>query len=141
MVENDEAAASWDADSNSFIVKCPKKNSGIHTLFWLVDTNILSSDWSGEQFNGLEMLTDLLTPKGEQNIKQNIEVVSEDNENEDVDEEEIDFYFEQTLPEEESSEVSVDEDGYGFAFQKQNVYSKLLAGKLPNFLIGWHKLY
>ena len=102
----------------------------------MVDTNILSSDWSGEQFNGLEMLTDLLTPKGEQNIKQNIEVVSEDNENEDVDEEEINFYFEQTLPEEESSEVSVDEGGYGFAFQKQNVYSKLLAGKLPNFLIG-----
>ena len=107
---------------------------------------IRSSDWltriyslligPGEQFNGLEMLTDLLTPKGEQNIKQNIEVVSEDNENEDVDEEEIDFYFEQTLPEEESSEVSVDEDGYGFAFQKQNVYCKLLAGKQSNFLIG-----
>ena len=111
-----------------------------------IQVYIRSSDWltriyslligPGEQFNGLEMLTDLLTPKGEQNIKQNIEVVSEDNENEDVDEEEIDFYFEQTLPEEESSEVNVDEDGYGFAFQKQNVYSKLLAGKLPNFLIG-----
>ena len=103
----------------------------------MVDTNILSSDWSGEQFNGLEMLTDLLTPKGEQNIKQNIEVVSEDNENEDVDEEEIDFYFEQTLPEEESSEVNVDEDGYGFAFQKQNVYSKLLAGKHMYKLSDW----
>ena len=111
-----------------------------------IQVYIRSSDWltriyslligPGEQFHGLEMLTDLLTPKGEQNIKQNIEVVSEDNKNEDVDEEEIDFYFEQTLPEEESSEVSVDEDGYGFAFQKQNVYSKLLAGKHTNFLIG-----
>ena len=111
-----------------------------------IQVYIRSSDWltriyslligPGEQFNGLEMLTDLLTPKGEQNIKQNIEVVSEDIEDEDDNEEEIDFYFEQTLPEEESSEVNVDEDGYGFAFQKQNVYSKLLAGKHTNFLIG-----
>ena len=107
----------------------------IRSSDWLTRI-ILSSDWSGEQFHGLEMLTDLLTPKGEQNIKQNIEVVSEDIEDEDDNEEEINFYFEQTLPEEESSEVSVDEDGYGFAFQKQNVYSKLLAGKHTNFLIG-----
>ena len=49
-----------------------------------IQVYIRSSDWltriyslligPGEQFHGLEMLTDLLTPKGEQNIKQNCTV-------------------------------------------------------------------
>ena len=56
VVESEEAAASWDADTNSFVVKCPKKVEGEH-------------------FSGLDMLTDLLTPKGEKEVKNKIEVL------------------------------------------------------------------
>ena len=113
VVENDEASASWDAESSSFIVKCPKKVAGEH-------------------FSGLDMLTDLLTPKGEKELKQKIEVIGESNNDEDDDDEEfmeeIDFYFEQTLPNDEKEDLNgCKTDGYGFAFQHHNVYKTLLA--------------
>ena len=50
VIENDEASATWDAETSSFIVKCPKKTPG-------------------EAFSGLEMITELLTPKGEKELK------------------------------------------------------------------------
>ena len=84
VIENEDASASWEAESNSFVVKCPKKNEGEH-------------------FSGLDMLTDLLTPKGEKEIKNKIEIIGGENDEvirEIEDEvEEIDFYFEQKLPE------------------------------------------
>ena len=112
VVENEDAAASWDAESSSFIVKCPKKVEGEH-------------------FSGLDMLTELLTPKGEKEIKQKIEVLEESNnydEDEEECEEDIDFYFEQTLPSEEREELTeCKADGYGFAFEHHNVYKSLMA--------------
>jgi len=112
VVENEDAAASWDAESSSFIVKCPKKVEGEH-------------------FSGLDMLTELLTPKGEKEIKQKIEVLEESNnydEDEEEDVEDIDFYFEQTLPSEEREELTGRKaDGYGFAFEHHNVYKSLMA--------------
>ena len=111
VVESEEAAASWDADTNSFVVKCPKKVEGEH-------------------FSGLDMLTELLTPKGEKELKQKIEVLEESNKEEDEEEylEDIDFYFEQTLPSEEREELTgCKADGYGFAFEHHNVYKSLLA--------------
>ena len=112
VVENEDAAASWDAESSSFIVKCPKKVEGEH-------------------FSGLDMLTELLTPKGEKELKQKIEVLEESS-NFDEEEEEymedIDFYFEQTLPSEEREELpGCKTDGYGFAFEQNNVYKSLMA--------------
>ena len=113
VVESEEAAASWDADTNSFVVKCPKKVEGEH-------------------FSGLDMLTDLLTPKGEKEVKNKIEVL-DDGDCEESSEfiedelEDIDFYFEQTLPEATDSEVVSGSDGYGFAFQHCGVYKSLMA--------------
>ena len=111
VVENEEAAATWDAESTSFIVKCPKKVEGEH-------------------FTGLDMLTDLLTPKGEKELKQKIEVLEESNNLEDEEEylEDIDFYFEQTLPSQQNEELNCSKvDGYGFSFQHRNVYKTLMA--------------
>merc|ERR1719319_2049132 len=77
------------------------------------------------------MLTELLTPKGEKEIKQKIEVLEESNncdEDEEEDVEDIDFYFEQTLPSEEREELTGRKaDGYGFAFEHHNVYKSLMA--------------
>ena len=42
--ETDAASGAWDAETTSFVVKCPKVTEGEH-------------------FEGLEMLTQLLTPK------------------------------------------------------------------------------
>ena len=113
VVESEDAAASWDAESSSFIVKCPKKVEGEH-------------------FSGLDMLTELLTPKGEKELKQKIEVLEESNNCDEEEDEEymedIDFYFEQTLPSDEREDLpGCKADGYGFAFEHNNVYKSLMA--------------
>ena len=110
VVENEEASASWDSDTNSFNVKCPKLNEG-------------------EEFTGLDMLTDLLTPKGNQEVRSKIEVISGDgDEEEEEEEEEEEWYFEQTLPvEEEGKKENTEDVGYGFAFRQSGVYTNLLS--------------
>ena len=114
VIENEEASATWDAESNNFIVKCPKKTEGEH-------------------FAGLDMLTNLLTPKGEKELKNKIEVISGGENDQLIEDyqdelEEIDFYFEQKLPESTEDEKSnYQTDGYGFAFQQHGVYKSLLA--------------
>ena len=57
--ENDAASGAWDAETTSFVVKCPKVVQGEH-------------------FNGLDMLTQLLTPKGETNLKNRVEELDEE---------------------------------------------------------------
>jgi len=52
--ENDAASGAWDAETTSFVVKCPK----------VVE---------GEHFPGLDMLTQLLTPKGDTSLKNAVE--------------------------------------------------------------------
>ena len=69
VVETDEASASWDSDTNSFNVKCPKQTEG-------------------EVFTGLDMLTDLLTPKGSHEVRSKIEIMPGDGEQGEEEEEE-----------------------------------------------------
>ena len=45
IVESEEASGSWEAETSSFVVRCPKLNVG-------------------ENFAGLDMLTDLLDTEG-----------------------------------------------------------------------------
>ena len=109
VIENEEASASWDADTNSFNVKCPKVNEG-------------------EVFTGLDMLTDLLTPKGSRNAQSKIEILpGEGDSDDDDDEEEEDWYFEQKLPVEEVKDEKTEDVGYGFAFRHTAVYRNLLS--------------
>jgi len=108
VTESEAASGSWDADSSSFVVKCPKVNVG-------------------EDFVGLDMLTQLLTPKGETEVRSKVEVIGgDDEENSDEDDVEVDWYYEQKLPEDEKGPV-MGCDGYGFAFKHSGVYKSLLA--------------
>jgi len=108
VTESEAASGSWDAETNSFVVKCPKVNIG-------------------ENFPGLDMLTQLLMPKGETQIRNKVEVIGEDDLEDGSDEEtDIDWYYEQKLPE-DSVPVTDGVDGYGFAFKHRDVYKRLLA--------------
>lgn len=118
--ESDAASGCWDADTTSFVIKCPKVKSGEH-------------------FQGLEMLTQLLTPKGDTTVRKGVEELGGENgESEDCDdcddrEEDIEWYFEQTINscQEPISDLATPRDctsyGYGFAFTHTEVYTKLLA--------------
>jgi len=113
--ETDEASGNYDADTRSFVVNCPKKNVG-------------------EVFEGLDMLTKLLTPSGELSVKKNVEVIndedSDDGDEEEVEEEEIDWYYEQVLPSttdlDPLENLSEKEKSYGFGLKQSGVYTNLL---------------
>ena len=109
--ETDAAAAKYDADTRSFVVTVPKKNKG-------------------EVFRGLDMLTELLRPRddggaaaaGIEEVGGGYSAPGEE------DEEEIDWYFEQQIPEGEDEKSKLGAgggDGYGFAFAQSGVFSRL----------------
>jgi len=109
VTESDAASGSWDADTSSFVVKCPKVNPGEH-------------------FQGLDMLTQLLMPKGDTEVRSKVEMLGGEDiveEEGDDDDEEINWYYEQKLPQ-EGDPVS-DSEGYGFGFKNSGVYRSLLA--------------
>ena len=109
--ENDAASGAWDAETTSFVVKCPKVVQGEH-------------------FNGLDMLTQLLTPKGDTNLKNRVEELNEgeegeEEEDEDDEEEVIDWYIDQNLPNEEKMTTGKRDSathGYGFGFSETAAY-------------------
>ena len=106
--ENDAASGAWDAETTSFVVKCPKVVQGEH-------------------FNGLDMLTQLLTPKGETNLKNRVEELSEEEEGEEKEDEEedIEWYIDQNLPNEEKMTTGKRDSathGYGFGFSETAAY-------------------
>ena len=107
--ESESAGGEYQADIASFVLRCPKKNPGEH-------------------FEGLDMITKLLTPSGDTQVRANIEELDAENE-EDEDEEEIDFFYEQRMPEQEQTmniTESTSEFGYGFNFSKTGVFKNLL---------------
>ena len=101
----DDAAAKYDADTRSFVVTVPKKNKG-------------------EVFLGLDLLTELLRPK-DGAVAAGIEEVGGYSAPGEEDEEEIDWYFEQQIPEEGEERENSKSDGYGFAFGQSGVFSRL----------------
>ena len=108
--ETDDAAAKYDADTRSFVVTVPKKNKG-------------------EDFVGLDMLTELLRPRADAAAAAGgagIEEVGGYAAPGEEDEDEIDWYFEQQLPETAADGPAVaGGDGYGFAFSQTGVFSRL----------------
>jgi protein SHQ1 len=110
--ETDAASGAWDAETTSFVVRCPKVTEGEH-------------------FEGLQMLTDLLTPKGGTSVRKGVEelIGGDEEEVEEEDEEEIEWYFEQKLEDPASDQLTHDPSshGYGFGFKHTAAYSQLLA--------------
>ena len=80
----------------------------------------------GEHFAGLEMLTQLLTPRGDTEVRTGVEELGGEGEEQEEEEEE-EWYFEQQLPEGEEEAPSLGGQGYGFGFRHSAAYSRLLA--------------
>ena len=100
ITETDKASAKYVAESRSFLVHAPKKTQG-------------------EVFQGLDLLTDLLKPKGREYLPSaQIEVLQEEGPPGEEDEEEIDWYYDQQIPEKADEDLPALEglatpDGYG----------------------------
>ena len=107
--ESDAASGEWNAETTSFVVKCPK----------VVE---------GEHFPGLDMLTQLLTPKGDTSLKKAVEELDGedfDGEDQEEDEEDIEWYFEQNVPAEQgrlTGGADLQTHGYGFGFGETSAY-------------------
>jgi len=111
--EAETAGGEYQADIASFVLRCPKKVPGEH-------------------FDGLEMITQLLTPSGDKQMKNQVEELdAADDDDVDVDsEDEIDWYYEQRPHQEDLDPLLVTEStadfGYGFNFAKTGVFKNLL---------------
>ena len=106
IIENDDAKAHFDAEKNEFKINCPKVVKGNH-------------------FQGLDMLTSLLEPKGKRNVEDkaaSIQVLSDSLENTES-ESDFDWFVEQKLQLE--TEPVAGSVGYGFASRHSGVFSKL----------------
>ena len=104
IIENDSAKAIFDADSNEFKITCPKVSIGTH-------------------FSGLDMLSNLLNPKGKRKVENGIEVVDESC-SEETSDSDFDWFLEQKL-ETESDLPLATLSKYGFAQKHSGLFAKL----------------
>lgn len=110
ILEDGREEAKYDTDTGSFTVKVPKETKGEH-------------------FEGLDMITKLLTSKGQPSAKSPmIEVLSETTTDtteicEEQEDEDYDWHIEQTPFTDE--QLCVDGPKYGFANQKSGLFSRL----------------
>lgn len=102
--ELEEYSGKFDADARAFIIRCKKETEGEH-------------------FPNLDMLTKLLAPLGATGVnKPSIEVISNGSEIEKEEDEDFDFTYEQTLPEER---IVTKGYKYGFGNSLSDVFTVL----------------
>ncbi|XP_035007936.2 protein SHQ1 homolog [Hippoglossus stenolepis] len=116
IVEDGREKAKFDIDKGLFTLRVPKETSG-------------------ENFEGLQMLTSLLAPKGSRSAKPLVEDLSsgcsesvgdvEEEEEDDDEEEEFDWQVEQEAYTESSEEELRAQQKYGFANQRSGVFARL----------------
>ncbi|XP_044157404.1 protein SHQ1 homolog [Bufo gargarizans] len=106
IVEDGRQKATYNADDGIFTVQVPKETPG-------------------QQFEGLNLLTSLLAPKGARTCKPLIEEIGSANEALEDDEEEFDWQIEQTPYEEPSSDAINAHCGYGFGNLRVGVFGRL----------------
>ncbi|XP_015226435.1 PREDICTED: protein SHQ1 homolog isoform X2 [Cyprinodon variegatus] len=111
IIEDGKEKATFDIDKGVFTLKVPKETPGEH-------------------FEGLQMLTSLLAPKGSRSAKPLVEDVSGGSETsgngeEEEDEEEFDWQLEQEAYLEQSEEEMGALQKYGFGNQRSGVFSRL----------------
>uniref|UniRef100_K1QHE0 Protein SHQ1 homolog n=1 Tax=Magallana gigas TaxID=29159 RepID=K1QHE0_MAGGI len=112
IVENGHEKANYDSSKGIFTIVVPKESPG-------------------EMFEGLDMLTSLLTPKSQKLKKPVIEVIKKDEDDkveeeahsEEEEEEEFDWHVEQHPYKEK--ELLLDSQTYGFANQKSGIFKRL----------------
>ncbi|XP_061584671.1 protein SHQ1 homolog [Cololabis saira] len=113
IVEDGREKATFDIDKGLFTLRVPKETAGEH-------------------FEGLQMLTSLLAPKGSRSARPLVEDVSAecsvsagDEEEEDDEEEEFDWQVEQQVYTERSEEELRGLQKYGFGGQRSGVFARL----------------
>ncbi|XP_008302359.1 protein SHQ1 homolog [Stegastes partitus] len=111
IVEDGREKAKFDIDKGLFTLQVPKETAGEH-------------------FEGLQMLTSLLAPKGSRSAKPLVEDVSAEcgegaAENDEEDEEEFDWQVEQEVYVERSEEELSALQKYGFGNQRSGVFARL----------------
>ncbi|KAM6947165.1 protein SHQ1 homolog isoform 2-T2 [Lycodopsis pacificus] len=112
IVEDGREKAKFDIDKGLVTLRVPKETSGEH-------------------FEGLQMLTSLLAPKGSRSAKPLIEDLSAggegagDDDDEDEDEEDFDWQVEQEVYKESSEEELGALQKYGFGNQRCGVFARL----------------
>ncbi|XP_019741360.1 protein SHQ1 homolog, partial [Hippocampus comes] len=111
VVEDGREKATFDIDKGLFTVHIPKETSGVH-------------------FEGLQMLTSLLAPRGSRSAKPLLEDISPDchesGANDDAeDEEEFDWQVEQEVYVERSEEELSALQKYGFGNKRSGVFGRL----------------
>lgn len=105
IIENDAAKAHFDADTNEFKITCPKVVRGTH-------------------FQGLDMLTSLLEPKGKRSVdSKGIEVLDETCSEEDSSESDFDWFLDQKIVEESNSPSNGAK--YGFGLKHSGLFATL----------------
>ncbi|XP_071349880.1 protein SHQ1 homolog isoform X2 [Trachinotus anak] len=110
IVEDGREKAKFDIDKGLFTLRVPKETSG-------------------ENFEGLQMLTSLLAPKGSRSAKPLVEDLSTGSESvgdeEEDDDEEFDWQVEQEVYMESSEEELRALQKYGFGNQRSGVFARL----------------
>ncbi|XP_069822975.1 protein SHQ1 homolog isoform X2 [Dendropsophus ebraccatus] len=106
IVEDGRQKATYNADGGIFTVQVPKETPG-------------------QQFEGLNLLTSLLAPKGARTCKPLIEEIGSSHETVEDDEEEFDWQIEQTPFEEPSSDALSSHCSYGFGNLRLGVFGRL----------------
>ncbi|XP_040890972.1 protein SHQ1 homolog [Toxotes jaculatrix] len=111
IVEDGREKAKFDIDKGLFTLRVPKETAGQH-------------------FEGLQMLTSLLAPKGSRSAKPLIEDLSSGpsdsvGDDEEADEEEFDWQVEQDVYMESSEEEMRALQKYGFGNQRSGVFARL----------------
>ncbi|KAM7402594.1 hypothetical protein PAMP_017818 [Pampus punctatissimus] len=111
IVEDGREKAIFDIDKGLFTLRVPKETAGEH-------------------FEGLQMLTSLLAPKGSRSAKPLVEDISTDcsegvGDEEEEDEEEFDWQVEQEVYMESSEEEMRALQKYGFGNQRSGVFARL----------------
>ncbi|XP_068171986.1 protein SHQ1 homolog isoform X2 [Antennarius striatus] len=113
IVEDGRERAKFDIDKGLFTLRVPKETSG-------------------EQFEGLQMLTSLLAPKGSRSAKPLVEELNTgcgestgDTEDEEEEEEDFDWQVEQEAYRESSEEELRAMQTYGFGNQRSGVFARL----------------
>ncbi|KAM4740512.1 protein SHQ1 homolog [Anableps anableps] len=111
IVEDGREKATFDIDKGVFTLKVPKETTGEH-------------------FEGLQMLTSLLAPKGSRSAKPLVEDVCGGSETardggEEEDEEEFDWQLEQEVYTDRSEEELGALQKYGFGNQRSGVFTRL----------------
>ncbi|KAL0978649.1 hypothetical protein UPYG_G00173400 [Umbra pygmaea] len=109
IIEDGREKASFDIDKGVFTLRVPKETAGEH-------------------FEGLQMLTSLLAPKGSRSAKplvEDIEACGGSVTGEDEDDEDFDWQVEQEVYMETSEEQLKELQKYGFGNQRSGVFTRL----------------